>query len=619
MSRLWWLTREYGRAKSSLIRRWRCLVSRALPLYNNNDPCLPCVPCVRVGGPLAARQPPRFGVLLLLLLMLLAAAPLGARAQRACPVSALKLSKDYWIENAGGKAAVHKCSDPTPHGVRCALTETYCLRQFNDAIALDLECVDGQWRWADDARFCASWGDCTWDPIWRTIVCDVSSVAEGVGAQRFPKAMDASLTHISLYGAREFKSITRTQQLPELRYLNVSYSSVDHIYRDALVGLSRLEALDLSHNNLTRFSSYALPVAGTLNTLLLNGNPIREMSAMSLSAALMPCTLPTPQTPGEADGADSNGGSSTTSTTVFAIDGDVCRLVPDSRRRIALPPTAVCIQASCEAAVSAQPPQALCRPGGTVTKQGVASLTAQTIPAHRLCDGVSDCAGGTDEALCAGDLAIQEAISKDSNYLCQQFISGFGHSFAIRNGMLQFPISNPLFDTTALFLPYSATFDFRFRFRVEDELATYFINAVDGHTTIDNNGVFHVNFNISLRGSNSTDATPCFYIFPSANISQAVPWVGASTQNNGAGLVVPLAAGVSVLVVVMAVGLVLLYRQGRTTRLLQQKLSHGVQVTPPDCLLSVSLLRIVMYGYESSCVMYRHVQALGIPPALASS
>lgn len=290
-------------------------------------------------------------------------------------------------------------------------------------------CVDGQWRWPRDASFCSTqWGSCTWDYDASAVTCIGNS--ETVGYDRPPRTFDVSLKHLTLTGFSDMTkvSLNGVGLLASLLTVNLTRNAINYIFRDVFIAMPQLQVLDLSHNHLEELDPYAFSQMGNLHALYLQANKLTRLAAvapLALSAALN-------LDPGE---------SAAGLTPLLRMDDGLCTLVPDARQS-ANGAVMTRYEVACE-------PSALDGPVPTYTcGEGMASIGAS-----RLCDGIYDCADGSDERRCAG-FAELRPLPPGTDQSCEVFAQGFLRRYSISNGVMGLPIKNFLIEAETAILIY---------------------------------------------------------------------------------------------------------------------------------------------------------------------
>lgn len=303
-----------------------------------------------------------------------------------------------------------------PHGNECDL-KIYC--ETGNLFAWHWRCVDGDWTIVQPVRsWCPRYRHCTLSEDARALTCDGTrrNVSAPAAATEFiPALPDMRVEELTMVHDNFAVALLTTGD--RLRVLNMSYSAIRSI---ALTYFLKLEVLDLSHNRIASLSYSSLPVFSHLRHIDLTENPGISVFPVTFTASMAGCGWQEP--PFLAVGPISRK-SHANNCGVETVPGrpDCHRAYCPStwRPKLDCPPLRLNATASTEAPVSQGSPA--------------------RIEARLLCDGVTDCEGGSDEGLfCQGmQMTHEPEVYSNTEPFCDIFVPCMrGVVVSVRTGII---------------------------------------------------------------------------------------------------------------------------------------------------------------------------------------
>ena len=289
-----------------------------------------------------------------------------------------------------------------PHGNECDL-HTLC--ETGNLFAWHWRCLDGDWTIVQPVRsWCPRYSHCTLSEDARALACDgtrrnVSAGPPAAARELVPALPDMRVEELTMVHDNFALAILITGD--RLRVLNMSHSAIQTI---ALTYFLKLEVLDVSHNRIASLSYSSLPVFSRLRYIDFSQNPGISVFPITFTASMAGCGWEEP--PFLAVGPIS-ATSHASNCGVMSVPGR-----PD------------CHRAYCP---STWRPKLDCPPlriNATSTAAPAGGSSPARIEARLLCDGVTDCEGGSDEGLfCQGmQMAHVPEVHSNTEPFCDIFV-----------------------------------------------------------------------------------------------------------------------------------------------------------------------------------------------------
>jgi hypothetical protein len=368
---------------------------------------------------------------------------------------------------------------------------------------------------------------------------------------------DERLRHLTLTGFSDLTTVSLNGGLvTSLLTMNLTRNAINYVFRDVLIAMPQLQVLDLSHNRLEELDPFAFSQVGSLRALYLQGNDLTRLAAVA--PQMLSVTL------------DLNLGATAAGLTpLLQMDAGLCALVPDAR-----PAATARYEVACEpSALDGPLPTYAC--GG-----GMASIYAT-----RICDGVDDCADGSDERRCAG-FAELRPLPPGTDPNCEIFVQGFLRRYSVRNGVMGLPVQSILIDAdTAILIYDNGTYDYQY-----EGLPQFVIKEMVGQGFFlpDDENVFRINYRtVFVNDGGTLDCTATFDVVTVAPTPPPTPDV-ATSSSSGVPLAAPIGGAVGAITLVLGLGALLLLWQRRRTDELRKQLA--APVVPCEVALAVSYL-----------------------------